>query len=116
MTDKEYYAKAYCITLLHPEQFRAGFADWLWDNISLQRELDREALRVAALGRSNYSAYTIVEYMRHYTMLADSGGEFKLDQHWSSSMARMFAHMYPAHADLFEFRVRKGAVVGRLEL
>ena len=42
--------------------------------------------------------------------------EFKLDQHWSSSMARMFAHMHPAHASLFEFRVRKGAVVGRLEL
>jgi hypothetical protein len=116
VTDAQYYAQAFIITLVFPRQFRKGFADWLWSNIDLQRELDREALRVAALGKTHYSAHTIIEYMRHYTMLADSGSEFKINELWSSSMARMFAHMHPQHAGLFEFRVRKGAVVGRLEL
>lgn len=114
MTDKEYYAEAYVIIITFPDQFREGFADWLYDNIALQRELDKEALRVVEKGVTHYSAHTIIEYMRHYTMLADSGGEFKINELWSSSMARMFAHMHPQHADLFEFRVRKGAVVGPL--
>jgi hypothetical protein len=116
VTDQEYYAKAYIKILIFPDQFREEFADWLWNNLQLQREFDQEALIVVAKGRTRYSAHTIIEYMRHYTMLADSGGEFKVNEAWTSSMARLFAHMYPAHHDLLEFRVRRGAVVGPLVL
>ena len=101
MTDKEYYAKAYQLTLLYPDQFRPGFADWLWDNLSIQRTFDREASAIAASGRSHYSPYTIVEYIRHWTLLHDANSGFKVDQNWGSSMARLFVHMNPQHANLF---------------
>jgi hypothetical protein len=116
MTDAQYYAAAYIITLIHPEQFRKGFADWLWDNLAIQRGLDQEALNIAAQGRTHYSAHTIIEYLRHHTLLADKNGEFKINEKYSSSMARMFAHMNPKHADLFEFRVHPHARVGALQL
>jgi hypothetical protein len=114
MTDLQFIRKAYPIIYRFPEQFREGFDDWLWDNVALQREFEREALVVAGKGRLLYSAHTIIEYMRHYTMLADAGGEFKINEAWTSSMARLFAHMNPTHKTLLKFRTRESAVVGPL--
>ncbi len=98
-----------------PDQFRAGFYTWLSDNWTLYHRFEQQGIAVAMRGRKHYSAYTIVEYLRHETMLRDQDEEFKLNQAWSSSMARLFAHLNPQHADLFEFRVRKGGVVAEFE-
>lgn len=116
MTDSQYFAQAYLITVAYPKQFRKGFADWLYENLDIQRRLEAEALAVVNLGFRHYSAHTIIEYLRHHTNLTDKTGRFKIDEKWSSSMARLFAHMHPQHKDLFSFRVRKHAVVGALEM
>lgn len=114
MTDIAFIRKAYPIIYRFPDQFRDGFDDWLWDNTDLQKEFEREALVVAGKGRTLYSAHTIIEYMRHYTMLADAGSEFKINEAWTSSMARLFAHMNPKHKNLLKFRTRVDSVVGPL--
>lgn len=113
MTDQQFWAAAFLITVKFPDQFRPKFADWLYDNVHLQRAFEAEALKVAALGRKHYSAHTIIEYMRHNTTLTSKNDDFKINEAWTSSMSRLFAHMNPQHHTLFEFRVRPGdAVVG----
>lgn len=93
-----------------PDQFRDGFALWLTENWGLYQRFEREAL-LAGERRKHWSAHTIVEYLRHDTMLRDADASFKVNEAWSSSLARLFAHVNPQYADLFEFRVREGGVV-----
>lgn len=114
MTDKEYYAKAYLITLAYPDQFKDGYADWLWDNLAIQRTFDAEAVGVVNAGRDHYSPYTIVEYLRHWTLLHDAHSGYKVDQNWGSSMARMFVHMNPQYADLFRTKREKRCLLAPL--
>ena len=104
MTDAQYYAQAFIFTVSCPDEFREGFADWLWVNIEMQRAFDAEALNVVAAGRSHYSAYTIAEYLRHHTAITQVGGDLKLNNNWVSSMARCFAYMHPQSVKLFEYR------------
>ena len=117
MTNIQFWQGAYIISLKFPGQFRAGFVDWLYDNVALQRTFESEALKIVSTGRQHYSAYTIIEYMRHHTLLTSKLDEFKINQAWTSSMARLFAHMNPNCHDFFEYRVRpRDAVVGALVL
>lgn len=102
---------ALCFIAAKPDYFRDDFADWLRENWALYTAFERQALRVYKLGRKHYGANTIIEYMRHSTMLKDKDAEFKLNDKWTSSIARLFAMMNPLCADLFEFRERQGGVV-----
>jgi hypothetical protein len=104
MTDEQYLKSALRHVLLHPGRFRRGFDDWLLDNLHVQRRFDVEALHVASTGRTYYSAYTIVEYLRHHTALRGRGEDFKINNLWRASMARLFADMHPQHKDLFKYR------------
>jgi hypothetical protein len=97
-----------------PTQFRPKFDEWLDENYDLYLMFEKEALKVAEMGRRHYSAHRIVEYMRHDSMLRGIElypDDFKINEAWSSSMARLFAHRNPEYADLFEFRVRRDGVV-----
>ncbi len=96
--------------------FRPGFGAWLAENWAIYRAFEVEGQVVASTGRRHYSANTIVEYLRHQTLLRDASSEFKFNDRWTSSMARLFAMMNPAHAELFEFRERAGGVVKTPEL
>lgn len=102
--------KARRIIGLAPEQFRDGFLSWITENWSLYERFEREARAVGEI-REHYAAHTIIEYMRHETLLRDKDADFKVNEAWSSSMARLFAHLNPDRQRLFEFRVRKGGVV-----
>jgi hypothetical protein len=94
-----------------PNQFRVGFNEWLMANWHLYERFESEARTVAA-HRDHYSAYTIIEYLRHETFLRDlTSGDFKLNQAWSSSVSRLFAHLNPSLENFLEFRVRRGGVV-----
>lgn len=116
MTDTEFYKDAYLLTVLHPGQFQPGFADWLWDNVPVQRAFNAEALAVAATGRRRYSTYTIIEYLRHWSVLRGVGAEFKLDQNWGSSMGRLFVHMHPHLADFLPHKNEPRCVLAPLRL
>lgn len=93
----------------HSDRFTAEFADYLPANLHVYRAFEREALRVAAKGWRRYSARTIVEVLRHHTNLADVVGPWKLNDWHTPYLARLFALLHPAHAELFEFREAKAA-------
>ena len=93
-----------------PDAFRPEFHTWLSDNFFLYEAFEREANRVATR-RAHWSANTVIEYLRHETMLRDVSSEWKLDDRWVSSIARLYALMNPGHRDLFEYRTRKDGVV-----
>lgn len=88
----------------HPERFEAGFAAWLIDNWHVWREFERQASRMAAR-RKHYSARTIVEVLRHHSALAENGGPWKINDHNTPDLARLFVLMHPEHGTFFEFRV-----------
>lgn len=90
-----------------PETFRSDFAAWLKGNWELYVAFEREAFIVVERGREHYGANTIIEYLRHQTLLADRDGEWKMNDRWTSSIARLFAMMNPVSGKLFEFRERK---------
>ena len=116
MSDYEFMIKAYAILWRFPDQFKEGFGDWLWDNVAMQRAFNSEALAVINTGRDYYSAYTIVEYLRHWTLLRDSNAEFKVDQNWGSSMGRMFMHMHPDMAHIFRTKQEKRCILAPFSL
>jgi hypothetical protein len=102
---------AMCFLLGKPECFREDFGAWLEENWVLWLAFEGEAAKVWSAGRRHYSANTIIEYLRHQTQLRDSSSEFKFNDRWTSSMARLFAMMNPKMSDIFEFRERANGIV-----
>lgn len=94
-----------------PTLFRPGFAPWLAENWGLYLAFEREANLVAATGRKHWSANTIIEYLRHETALRDNSSEFKFNDRWISSIARLYPLMNPGRGELFEYRTRHDGVV-----
>lgn len=88
--------------------FRPGFVEWLEENEHVYREFERRALQVAGF-RDHYGARTIIEVMRHETAIRQLGDEYKLNDHMTPDLARLFSMCNPNHASLFEFRTRKAA-------
>ncbi len=101
-------AEASTIIDANPDVFRSDFKLWLMGAWRVWVAFKREAIAVAAV-REHWSANTIIEYLRHQTMLRDpTDTVFKFNDRWTSSMARLFAMLHPEHASLFEFRERQG--------
>lgn len=94
-----------------PMFFRPGFQDWLEQNYSIWLAFEAEAIKTWKAGRRHYGANTIIEHLRHKTLLADKDAEFKINDRWTSSIARLFAMMHADMATLFEFKERKNGVV-----
>lgn len=93
---------------LNPDRYRGDFYGWLHDNSHIMLAFETEAERVWARGRRHYSARTIVEYLRHETLLAETSGEWKINDWWTPDMARLFVALHP-DKPLFEFREHKAA-------
>ena len=79
------------------------FDVWLEQNLHIYEAFEREALSVAKR-REHYSAKTIVEFLRHHTMITEKEGEWKINNYATSGLARHFAKRHPIHASLFKFR------------
>ena len=93
----------------HCFQFTREFLAYLPDNLHVWTAFEREALRVAARGFKHYSARTIIEVLRHHSALQEQGSAWKLNDHHTPYLARLFTLMHPGHAHLFEIRVAKAA-------
>lgn len=89
-----------------PDLFRPNFDHWIAENWAIYVGIEREAIRVWDAGRRHYSINTIVEWMRHHTLISDRDAEFKINDAWTSSLARLFCLMNADKATLFEFRER----------
>lgn len=93
----------------NPSMFRVSFAGWLSENGHVLRRFEQEADRVWNRGRRHYSARTIVEVLRHESALRENDPLFKLNDHNTPDMARLYRLLHPQRADLFETRVQRGA-------
>jgi hypothetical protein len=88
----------------HIENIMAKHAG-LIANWSIYLEFERQAHKVIASGRKHYGARTIVEYIRHQTLLSETGSEFKINNNSVADLARLFGIRNPVSADLFEYRL-----------
>jgi hypothetical protein len=86
--------------------YRDDFIPWLQENAHVFIEFQRRALQVSRF-RDHYSARTIVEVMRHESTIGQLSGDYKINDHATPDMARLFVGLNPDHADLFEFRREK---------
>lgn len=98
--------------LMHAAKLPTGFSAWLEPNLHVYDAFEREALNVGTR-RAHYSARTIIEFLRHHTLLAEAGDGWKLDNDMAPGLARLFALVHPQHAHLFEFRERRVATADR---
>jgi len=65
------------------------------------------ALRVVAAGRLHYSARTIIEVMRHESLIADNDLTFKLNNNIALKLARVSMQLFPALNGLFSTRAQQ---------
>ena len=77
---------------------------WLEDNQHIWEAFEKQALLVSERGFKHYSARTIVEFLRHHTTITEKDGEWKINDHATPHLARLFAKRNPMHKSLFEFR------------
>ena len=98
-----------------PECFRKGFDDWLGLNWEIYLAIEQQAIAIAKTGRKHHAVNTIIEYLRHYTFLHDAEAEFKMNDKYTSSIARLFVMMNPHYRTLFEFREVSGGVVKKIK-
>jgi hypothetical protein len=86
-------------------QFRPDFAEWLLANGHIWSAFAARADAVWNRGRRHYSARTIIEVLRFESMLAEVGGEWKINNNYAPDLARLYRQTYPDRAALFETRV-----------
>lgn len=91
------------------EQFRPDFLEYMRENLHVYVAFRVEALKVIRKGFRHYSARTIIEVLRHNSALSEHGGPWKLNDHYTPYLARLFALDHFEHAGLFEFRRAKAA-------
>ena len=81
------------------------FTLWLGDNLHIWDAFETEALKVIARGHDHYSSKTIMEFLRHHSMLEEeSSGQWKLNNNHTPYLSRLFAMVHPEHAGLFSYR------------
>ena len=87
--------------------FTDEFLEYLPANLHVYEAFRRETLRVIARGFKHYSARTIIEVLRHNSALEQVGGPWKLNDHNTPYLARLFDLEYPEHIGLFVYRATK---------
>lgn len=88
------------------DNYLPEFLPWLEENAHIYIEFEHRAINVARF-RKHYSARTIVEVMRHDSVIGELSGEWKINDHSTPDMARLFVSMNPQYQNLFEFRREK---------
>ena len=74
--------------------YPVNFWRWLRTNKHVYRAFKIYAFRMAMKGRTRYGAKTIVEVLRYETDLKDTEKTFKLNNNYTSGMARLFMSEY----------------------
>lgn len=101
---------ALTIVRASPDLFMEGFEAYLSEQWAVWKAFEHEAQRVAYRGRQHYSAKTIVEWLRHETVVKEANSLFKVNNNATSSLARLFVLRHPRFADFFEFREMPGGL------
>jgi hypothetical protein len=99
--------KAWQVASANPDTFAGKFMEFLRDNLHVYDAFEKQALAIAAKGFKHYSSRTIIEVLRHHSALQQVGGAWKLNDHITPYMARLFMLLHPELGNFFEFRTLK---------
>lgn len=91
------------------DMFSDEFVNWLPENIHIFQAFSAEAIKIAEKGFKHYSARTIIHVLRHHSAIAEVGSEWKINDHYSPYLARLFDLVYPHKAGLFAYRFTPAA-------
>lgn len=70
-----------------------AFVAWLPQNREIWLEFCALAKMARERGRDHWSARAILHVLRWNRMLRDSGDVFKINNHWSAPMSRLYNHL-----------------------
>jgi hypothetical protein len=88
--------------------FPAKVQEWLIDNEHIWDAFVREAFKAHSAGRKHYSARTIIEFLRHHSMMSEKSGEWKINNDVVPYLARLIAKVYPnTMGSFFEYRTQQ---------
>lgn len=100
--------KIYDLVTQNRDLFSDDFVDWLPENMHIYQAFVAEAIKVHNKGFKHYSARTIIHVLRHHSAVSENGSQWKINDHHSPYLARLFDLVYPHKAGLFEYRSVKG--------
>ena len=88
----------------HKGVFMVEFLPWLENNEEVFLTFCNLADAIWNAGRTHYSARTIVEKMRFDHAIREVGGKFKINDHLSPDLGRLYALLKPSRLDMFRFK------------
>lgn len=91
-----------------PELFWPGFAVYLDTNWGVYLAFEKIGLRLWHAGRRHYGQRSVWEVLRYETAVAEKASDWKLNDHFTKSVARLFELMNPRCMGFFEFREKVG--------
>ena len=95
----------------HAEWFRNDDLTWISENYHIWEAFEAEANKIWNAGRHHYSARTLIEVLRHESVLRENGGEgWKINNNYTPSLARLYVFMHPDRLGFFEKRSGQSAV------
>lgn len=88
-------------------KFMPGFPRWLEQNYPIWACFRREADALRARGFKHYAARTIVEWIRHETVMREVAGDFKINNNAVPDLSRLYLLLDPTATDFFHLRGRR---------
>lgn len=83
------------------------FDDWIKDNPHILRLFLQYANEAREAGAQHYGIKAIAERVRWHVRIQSRNDEFKINNNWSSRLARLLVERDPRLKDFFEFRKLK---------
>jgi hypothetical protein len=95
---------ALSIARQNADKLSAEFLIWLPDNLHIWDAFVEQTLQIIKRGFKHYSSYTIIEFLRHHSMVKEGHSEWKINNNVRPYLPRLFDLVYPQHVGLWEFR------------
>ena len=89
---------------LYGISIRDGFNKFIAENPHIYKSFEEQTLREIKKGRTKISSDLIINYIRWEQFIESSDEHFKINNSYSSYIARFFIQQNPQYKDLFNFR------------
>ena len=83
---------------------KEGFQKFHSENPHIFASFEKQALDAISRGRKKISAKLIINWIRWNEYLVTNDVNFKINDAYQASYARLFVTKYPNHIDVFNFR------------
>ena len=91
--------------------FSDEFVSWLEKNEHVWDAFCNEAFKIHKRGFKHYSARTIIHVLRHHSAVTENGSVWKISDHSSPYLARLFDLRFPEMAGMWNMKTCKRAEI-----